>query len=499
MASYTSSLRLTGLSSGVDTDSYVKQLMYSESTRYYNYQRKVQKIQWKQEKYRSVISDIQDFQSKWLDLTSSSSLRLQKTFNNKYKSSATLANGSETKNVTISDVKGTASHTIEVLDKASTARIDSSASSIKTSDNLSTLVGDNFPAVISINDKSIEIEKDMSVKDFMDTVNKSDAGVKMTYNSVVGAFSIETTDTGSKSKININDSNGIFSALGFSGDGVNGTAVSGTNARVKVDGFEIEANLDSNIIKFDEFSVDIKNASKGDSIIVSAEKDTEAIYSMVNEFVEAYNKLIGDIGTTTKEQRSEGVNGYYEPLTDDEKKEMDESDIEKWETEAKKGLLYRDDYLEGFLSKVRSAFYSNTAENSQGKKVGIYNYGITTTSDTSQGGKLVIDEEKLKKAISEEPEAITSLLNGISEELNTVVNKYTGSNGLLTVKAGIEGKPSEFDNYMKTEIDGIKDKMTLELQRLQDKESRYYELFASMETNISDNNTMLDTLYGYFS
>ena len=89
MASYTSATRLTGLSSGIDTDSYVKQLMSAASTRYNSYQRNMQKLQWKQTAYRDTAKKITDFQSKWLDVTSSTSLRLQSTFTSKYSSAVT--------------------------------------------------------------------------------------------------------------------------------------------------------------------------------------------------------------------------------------------------------------------------------------------------------------------------------------------------------------------------------------------------------------------------
>jgi flagellar hook-associated protein 2 len=590
MASYTSSTRLTGLASGVDTDSYVEQLMTAASTKYYNYQRKVQKLQWKQEAYRSVISNITDFQSKWLDITSSSSIRMQKTFN-KYKSSATTAEGIETSSVSISNIKGNGSHSIEVINKAEAATLqadsnvsvsgkiadtsseasikfsyDGVSSQISVADNLdaedaqksiqeqldaqygegkltasvndsgefeiraakaghtlsvsagdenvsieqktnkissstklSNLIGSSAfdasgVASFKVNGEEITLSSDMTVSEMVSAVNNSSAGVKMAYNSVAGTFTFESNDTGAVSKIDItDDTSGIMSSLGFTD-----LSAKGKDALLVVDGVEVESS--TNKIAFEEFTADISNASDGQKVNVSTEKDVDAIYNLINDFVNDYNTLISGISTTSSEQRSEGVNGYYEPLTDDEKKEMDDDDIEKWETEAKKGILNRDSLLTGFLSSARSTFYSTSsvAQNSSGRTVGVYNLGITTGDDYTQGGKLYIDEDTLKDAIANDSDALVSIINSIGDSLNKVANNYVGSNGSMTLKAGIVGKASENDNYLRTDINDIKDKMDQELERLQDKEEHYYEMFSNMETLVNNNNTMLSTLTSYF-
>jgi flagellar hook-associated protein 2 len=592
MASYTSATRLTGLSSGVDTDSYVEQLMSAASTKYYEYQRKVQKLQWKQEAYRSTISSISDFQSKWLDITSSTSVRMQKTFN-KYKSSATTLDGVETSSVSISSIKGNGNHTIEVINKAESAKlqadsnvsvggkiedlskeatlnfkydgvsaditlsagldaeqaqksiqeqldakygegkvtasvgddgtfeiraaraghtmtisagdesdgnvtIDQKTNKISSSTKLANLIGssafdDSGVASFTVNGQEITLKSDMTVSEMISAVNNSSAGVTMAYNSVAGTFTIESSETGAVNKVDIADDNGVMKALGFTN-----LSATGKDALLKVDGVEVEST--SNKIQFEEFTADISNASDGQTVKVSTSKDTDAIYNLINDFVNDYNTLIAGINSTATEERSEGVNGYYEPLTDDEKKEMDDDDIEKWEKEAKKGILNRDSLLTGFLSSTRATFYSTSAvaQNSKGQKVGIYNLGITTGDDYTQGGKLYIDEDTLKDAIENDSDALVSLLNTIGDSLNKVANNYIGTNGSMTLKAGIVGKASENDNYLRTEINDIKDKMEQELERLQDKEERYYEMFSNMETLVNSNNTMLDTLTSYF-
>jgi flagellar hook-associated protein 2 len=371
-----------------------------------------------------------------------------------------------------------------------------SSSKVSTSDKMSSVIGDfKGTKTVTINDVDITIDNDTTISDFMSAINTSDAGVKLSYNSISGTFALETKETGVAQTISLSDENdtkSVFASLGFD----TSVTARGTDATIVVDGVTAVSNTNS--LAFDEFTADITYATTGETFIVKTDKDTDAIYNMLSDFVSEYNELISGIRSTTTEQRSEGTNGYYEPLTDDEKKEMSESEITKWEAEAKKGLLHSDTLLTGFLSKARATFYSATSVNSNGQKVGLYNLGITTSSDTTKAGELSIDESKLKAAIEDDPDTLMELVNTITDNLNTVVNTYVGSNGLISNKAGIEGTSTEYNNSLYTQITEVKEKMSTELTRLQSKEERYYEMFSNMETLVSDNNTTLDLLTSYF-
>jgi flagellar hook-associated protein 2 len=304
---------------------------------------------------------------------------------------------------------------------------------------------------------------------------------------------METSSTGSTAKIAVDDANGVLSGLGLD---VSKTA-RGTNAELEIDG--VSTISFSNSISFSEFTVDVSDLEDGKTVTVKSEQDVDSVYNMISEFVEDYNTLIASLNSTISEAREESTYGYYEPLTDDEKEEMSESDIEKWETAAKKGILYRDSLVSGFLTNIRQGIYNVSATNKSGNKVGVYSIGITTSSDYTENGKLVIDEDKLKEAITNDPDSVASIISGVADSMYESVNKYTHrTTGLLTQKAGIEGGVSEYDNTLRTQINDIKDKMSTELTRLQDKEDYYYELFSQMESSISNNNSTLDYLTSYF-
>ena len=64
--------RMAGLMSGLDTEELVKAMSANTKARLNSQKQKLQKLEWKQESYRSVISKISDFKNKYLDILSHS-------------------------------------------------------------------------------------------------------------------------------------------------------------------------------------------------------------------------------------------------------------------------------------------------------------------------------------------------------------------------------------------------------------------------------------------
>ncbi len=60
---YSNVMRMTGLFSGMDTEAMVKQLMNAETMKYTRLKQQRQKVEWKQQAYRSVAKSLSDFRS----------------------------------------------------------------------------------------------------------------------------------------------------------------------------------------------------------------------------------------------------------------------------------------------------------------------------------------------------------------------------------------------------------------------------------------------------
>ena len=66
-----SSKGVSGLVSGLDTESLVESMLSNIQSKIDKQTQEQKRLEWKQEIYRGVISDINSFQSKYFNLTSS--------------------------------------------------------------------------------------------------------------------------------------------------------------------------------------------------------------------------------------------------------------------------------------------------------------------------------------------------------------------------------------------------------------------------------------------
>ena len=140
--------------------------------------------------------------------------------------------------------------------------------------------------------------------------------------------------------------------------------------------------------------------------------------------MDSYNGLIANISDKTSEKK----NKDYPPLTDAQKEALSEDEIKKWETLAKKGTLRRDSTLSSLLTKMRSSIYTSVSNTSFGS---LSKIGISTTSNYLEGGKLKIDEEKLRAAIEEDPNGIYNLFMADGEKtVDGKTTTYFSENGI---------------------------------------------------------------------
>ena len=116
--------RVAGLISGLETEELVKAMTANTKMRINSQKQKIQTLQWKQEAYRSIISKITSFQSKYLDLLSTTSIKA-KAVMSKY-----VATSSNTKAVTATASANAlpATYTISKTTAATTAKVTSNGS-----------------------------------------------------------------------------------------------------------------------------------------------------------------------------------------------------------------------------------------------------------------------------------------------------------------------------------------------------------------------------------
>lgn len=407
----------------------------------------------------------------------------------------TIANGSSDSckkfGITSGESSATTSTTTlgEALGKNFTDMIDSSNS------------GDDA-LKLNFNGKTVTLTSDDTVESMIQKINDSDAGFTISFNSLSETFKIESNTSGASNGIEITDQqtkNFLKNCLNIDIDDKSDTNtgyVAGQDAVITING--VTTTRTSNDIEYNGLNFTITEAAIGEQITISAAQDVDSVYDKIVEFVNDYNDLIEELNSLVSETRAkDDTYGYYEPLTDSEKEAMTEDEIKKWEEKAKTGLLYNDSYISSMLSSLRSIMYSSVSTSSG--NMAFYTIGITTSSDHTTNGKLIIDEDKLKEAIRTNPEGVTALFTkadtGIADQVNNIINGAIGTKGSLRQKAGIENTSSVNDNILSNQLKELAERIAAEKERLANRESRYYTLFASMETAITQQNSQLESLY----
>lgn len=228
----------------------------------------------------------------------------------------------------------------------------------------------------------------------------------------------------------------------------------------------------------------------------------------VKGMVESFNEILELVNSHVKTKPDRD----YFPLTDEQKDEMSESQIEKWEEKAKQGVLFADMDLRMMSDNLRSIINS-------GNSTELSAMGITVSTNYSDNGKLVFDETKFRAALQNDPDAVRSAFTraigkddngnvttqgGLMVSVKNVMDKYgstTGATkGILIERAGsIYAPTSVLSNSLQKQMDQIDDYIERLQDKLETETDRYISQFTSLETLISQMNNQSSYISSMFA
>ncbi|MBD5101346.1 MAG: flagellar filament capping protein FliD [Subdoligranulum sp.] len=224
---------------------------------------------------------------------------------------------------------------------------------------------------------------------------------------------------------------------------------------------------------------------------ITVTRDTDKIVDTVKNFIDEYNKLVKTISDLLNEDASYRD---YAPLTDEQRAEMSDKQIELWEEKAKEGLLRRDSILTQFLQDMRSIWYET---NSSG--YAIYQFGIETGEWSSRGQLAFTSdgEATLRAMLASDPTGVMNFFANsvdgaavrVNEVIRAVANTSSGSPGTLVQLAGIKGMASETNNTLYEQLRKIDEQIERLKNQYEQEKDRYWKQFNSMEQAIADMNS----------
>lgn len=341
----------------------------------------------------------------------------------------------------------------------------------------------------SINSVEFEFDRSVSLTEIMRKINASDAGVTLSYSSITDSFTMVAKETGAGENIKIEQTQGnLMEALGLTAES-GASVVYGQNALLTVNGKDIVRS--TNEINIDGVTIQLHQTTEEDAdpITITLENDATSLKEPIKKFVEDYNALMDLINGLVKE----AVYGDYQPLSEEQKSEMTEKQIEQWEEKAKSGVLRGDRILIGIASKLQTAMM--TVAESGG--ISLFQIGITSAG-YQENGKLEAKEAKLEEALRTRGDEIRDLFataeTGLAHRVNSIIEgaiKRTGPDnerGTLIQVAGIENTVSDTRNSISQTIERTNRLIETLRRRLTDEETRLWRRFTAMETAIQQLN-----------
>ena len=505
-------IRITGLNSGLDTEQIISALVSSYNYKTQKYKKAQTKLSWKQDAWKDLNTKIYSL------YTSVGNLRFSKAYNLK---SASVSDATKV-SVTASTGAVNGAYSIQVTSLAKAGYLtggklkkadQTDTTAVTSATTLGELAGENanVDGKISIGGKEIMVTKDTKISEVISGLQS--AGVNASFDEKNGRIFVSAKKAGESNDFTLEGADAAgtaaLEALGLVEDpnaelGMGATRIEGSNAVIYVNGAKYENDSNSfsiNGLTINALAVTGETYDESKAVNATVGTDTQGIYDKIKDFLSQYNSIINEMASLYNADSAKG----YEPLTDEEKDAMSDTEVEKWEAKIKDSLLRRDDTLSSIMSSMTSAM-------SQGVSVGgetlyLSNFGIMTLGymnapknehyayhidgdedDVNTSG----NTDKLMAAIAEDPDKVMEFMQGLAQNLYSAVDSKMKSTSLSSVYTVYNDKEmaSEYSDYTSL--------ITKWQERLEQQEEYYYKKFSAMETALSKLNSQTSSMAGFF-
>lgn len=513
-----SPIRMSGLNSGLDTESIVSALVSNYSSKVKKFTKEQTKLGWKQETWKEVNKNVYGF------YTTLSSMRYTSAYDLKssYVSDKTKATVTTAGNAAV----GTHSLKINALAKStyiSGAEISAGkdgkgkvTADTKLGDlkGFGTITGDEGKIKITFGEvkkdnsgknefvagkeKVIDLKKDMTVGSFINKIRE--AGLYANFDSKLQRIYISSDKSGAKNNFKITgEGNGenFLKALGIEG----ATKVDGQDALITLD--SVDYTSESNSISVNGITVNaLAETDKDKEISITTIADTKGLYDKIKDFLGKYNDVVNELTSKYNADPAKGM----DVLSDDEKKAMGEATAAKYEDKIKDSLLRRDTTLNSIITIMTNSMsrgFTIKGKNYSLSSFGIQTLGILNAAKNEQYAyhingdkddeKTETYPDKLMKALTEDPDTVMTFMKKLSEGLYSQLDKKMKSTYLNSAYTIYNDKEMdrEYRNYsslIKTWSDKV-DSM----------EDYYYRKFSRMESSLAKLQGQQESLGGMIS
>lgn len=496
--------RLSGLMSGMDTESIISQLMEARQKKVDTVKKNQKKLDYKQNAWKDLNTKLKGLQTKYL-----STMR----FSSAYSKKTTKLSDSSVASIITGDKASNSVQTLEVKQLAKTAYLTGGEvtntsgksggyTALTKMSDLGVEGEGNFKLTVGGEEKNISFSSDTSISDLLNEFKS--AGLNANFDEKSQRLFISAKNSGVANEFSIEatglESSKALSALGLMSDaqkteaatkwnatnlkGNSSTKVKAQDAIIKLNDAEFKNS--TNTFEINGLTITANKETKdGEKITITTQDDTDGIYDMVKKFLKEYNSIINELDKLYNAEDSK-----LDPLTDDEKYALSDKEVEDWENKLKSSILRRDENVSSVSAGLKDIMSSGISVGGKTlylsdfgiEKLGYFNApdneknayhidGDPDDSDTSGNA------DKLKSMIASDPSTVIDFFTKLSQNL------YDKMSDMSKSVDGYRSYGSFYDDKkMKTDYTDFTSKIADMEKKLNDYEDKWYKKFSKMET-----------------
>ncbi len=307
-------IRMTGMNSGLDTESIITALTQRYTDRVNDYTGDQKKLTWKQDKWKELNKKVVSFYNGTL-----ANMR----FSSAYTKKTTSASNSNAVSVVTGDSAMNTTQTLDITSLAKAAYLTgnevevdgSAAKKSATIDELGITAGEKIKFQIGDNSEdilSVKIEEGDTIDSILGKLknaksSETQTSLNFNYDEGNGRFYVGSQKDGAKSAFHLvsdSESSNAMSKLGISLNGdseANSTNyIAGTSAAIKLNG--VEYTSESNVFEINGLTITAQEVASG--ITLSTKQDNSGIYDNIKNLLKEYNELMKEISTSYNADKS---------------------------------------------------------------------------------------------------------------------------------------------------------------------------------------------------
>ena len=505
-------IRITGMNSGLDTESIITALTQTKQDRLDTAKNDQKKLSWKQDVWKSLNKKVSSFYNSTLSNMRFSTAYTKKTTSVSNTSAATVVTGTEAMDTTQTlDIKALAKSAyltgqeVKIGDEKASKEATISELGLSAGDKIKFSIGGN-----TSDELSVTLEEGDTISSILSKLKGAKSSVTGTslnfnYDENNGRFFVSAKEAGAAASFDLkidDESSTAMEKLGLTKKADGSNYIEGTKAQIVLNGETYESN--SNTFEINGLTITANEVASG--ITLTTKQDTSGIYDGIKNFIKEYNSLVKELATLYNADKAT----KYKMLTDDQKEEMSDKEVEEWEKKIKDGLLSGDETLSSIRTAMKSIVgvsFDITLKDGTTSSMSLASFGIATGSffstEEDERDMLHIDGDKddstssgntdlLNKMISTDPQAVQDFFTQLTKDLYGKVSDLMKGTKYRTSFTIYEDKlmASQYSSY-NTKINEAQEALTAAQDKL-------YKKFSRMETSLSKINSSSSSLSNFF-